>query len=94
MVNTERFLTVRLADHHRKESRCRHEVWRNGKKIELPRPTHLVIECNGPEWILYYLDSDGKIQTHTHAASLDAAFDQANFEFDIVPEEWTEEFAQ
>lgn len=54
----------------------------------LPVPASLVICEARFGWYLLYLDKDGEEQTDTFHDSLDAAFEQAQFEFGVTPSMW------
>jgi hypothetical protein len=41
-----------------------------------------------PGYLLLYLDEDGEELTDTYHESLEKALDQANWEFNIEPDEW------
>lgn len=54
----------------------------------LQRPTSLEIVRDDSGYFLYYLDEANRPQTDTWHDSLDAAFEQARFEFGISPADW------
>jgi hypothetical protein len=56
----------------------------------LPKPSTLAIAQVGsdPGYYLLYLDDEGEEMTDTYHETLDAAFDQAEAEFDVTKAEW------
>ena len=57
----------------------------------LPKPASLSIVAydGSPGYCLMYLNGDGGWQTDTYHDMLDGAFGQAEFEFGVVPSEWS-----
>jgi hypothetical protein len=59
---------------------------------ELPVPFSLeIIQYNDDAgYYLFYLDKNGEVQTDTYHDSLQAAMEQAQWEFDISEDDWEE----
>ena len=93
MQNRDRFLSVRLGPNHLQEGRVRHTIEKDGAIIDLPRAAALVLEYADDQWILYYLNSDKKIQTYWFAESLEDGYARARYEFEVKPEEWIEDYS-
>ena len=57
----------------------------------MPRPQELWVVSDESHvgFFLLYLDSNGQAITDTFHLSLDAAFEQAQFEFGVQRSEWT-----
>ena len=64
-------------------------VHRRGDAI-LPKPSTLAIAQVGSDvgYYLLYMDEKGEEMTDTYHESLDAAFGQAEAEFDVMETEW------
>ena len=80
-------LTVRLRPHHLSESRTHHVVM--GKPLERPALLKIAQLPSSPDFYLLYCDANGQELTDTLHGSIKAAMDQAAFEFDIAPSEWS-----
>jgi hypothetical protein len=80
-VSEERFLSVRLGPHH-------------AVALSATKPPHaLVLEFEGNQWVLYFLDASGKIASSQFPGSLEAAFAFATEQFGIRASEWVEDSA-
>ena len=83
----KQFYKLELGAEHREVGRTLHS---NGATV-LPRAQTLVVagfEESG-EYYLLHFDETGKELTDTFHESIEEAFQQAEFEFDIKPHEWT-----
>jgi hypothetical protein len=87
---------ITLKPHHRPTGNTRHPsgtISDEGELIrrpELLQPHALMIAqlLPDPGYLLLYLDEDGEEITDTYHESLEKALDQANWEFNIEPNEW------
>jgi hypothetical protein len=52
-----------------------------------------VLEFEGNQWVLYFLDASGKITSSQFPGSLEAAFAFATEQFGIRASEWVEDSA-
>lgn len=78
---------VRLDAAHRPTSRTLHRSL--GAEVPRPSELHVVQYADDPGFLLLYLDEQQQEMTDTYHESLAAAFEQARWEFDISPDEWT-----
>jgi hypothetical protein len=78
--------SVGLGQHHLKEGRIQHTVGEN----PIGRPTILVLEEMDGEWVIYYLDAQKNVLTHSHVDSREDGFLQAQHDFEICPDEWVQ----
>jgi hypothetical protein len=82
---------VDITDRHLRPGRTKHYLGGPKGGAEFPPFTSLVI-AQYPEdsgYYLLHLCDDGT-GTDTYHATIDEAFHQAAYEFDVKPEEWTE----
>ena len=82
-----KLFSVRLNPSNEETGRTRHIK----EDSVLPRPVSLEIAQEDSGFFLYYLDEAGCLQTDTWHQSLDAAFEQAQFEFSVLPKDWIAE---
>lgn len=77
---------VRLDPSHQPTGRTRHYL---GEE-ELPPPVELrIVQYPGDSgYYLFYCDDSGTELTDTYHDSLEEAFDQAEWEFQVRPDEW------
>jgi hypothetical protein len=76
MPSAERFLSVR--------------VW-PVRKWQGATIGWLALELMDGAWCMYYLDEHQKILSHRFCADLDDALRHADSEFQIKPDDWTED---
>lgn len=81
-----RALFVTSLSNHASTGRTTHR--RDGRI--LPKPSSLAISKvdSSPGVLLFYYDERGDVLTDTYHDTVEGAFEQANFEFSIVPSEW------
>jgi hypothetical protein len=81
---------IRLAtakvDPERVTGKTRH--YRFGRLLAPPRHLEIVQLPESDGYYLLYLDENGFEMNDTWHESLDRAMDQANYEFDLAPNEW------
>jgi hypothetical protein len=75
-LSRERFLSVRLGPHH---------------VVTKQRPSALVLEFESEQWVLYFLNSEEKIENCYFPGSLEAGLAYAKDHFGVRPEEWGED---
>lgn len=82
---------VTLGEHHLRPGRTRHYIGFAEGKREFPPFTSLVITRHPGDsgYYLMHLCEDGQ-GTDTWHVSLEDAFHQAEYEFGVRPDEWTE----
>ena len=82
---------VTLGEHHLRPGRTRHFIGFGEGRREFPPFTSLAITRypGNSGFYLMHLCEDGQ-GTDTWHASLDDAFHQAEYEFGVRPDEWTE----
>lgn len=79
--------SLRLLDHrHRPTGKTRHEV--SGSLIPTPAALAICRYESNPGYYLFYCDSDWRVSTDTWHPSLDAARQQAEFEFEGIGVTW------
>jgi hypothetical protein len=79
---------VVLTEAHKSTGRTRHLIG----DLPMPRPSELrvVRDAEGHGLYLFYCDAAGTEMTDTFHQTLDEAFSQAEFEFQVRPDEWTQ----
>jgi hypothetical protein len=77
---------IRLGPQHKPTGRTRHLV--GGAPIAKPSALRIVSYDGDPGFYLLYLDTEGKELTDTYHDTLEAALDQAEWEFGVTPDEW------
>ncbi len=81
---------VELSAHHFPKSRTRHYLPTDSAN---PYPVFVSLEIaqyeGSTEYYLFHITADGE-NTDTWHASLEDAMDQANFEFGVTQEEWSD----
>jgi hypothetical protein len=88
--------TITLKPHHSPTGRTRHSsatISDDGELIrgpDLPAPHSLMIAqlLPDPGYYLLYLDESGEEITDTYHESLEKAFQQAEREFNVKPDDW------
>jgi hypothetical protein len=77
---------VRLRPEHRPTGKTRHSI--NGAAFP-PTTTLRIVQYDGdPGYLLLHFDKDGREGADTWHATLDDAMAQANWEFQVNPEDW------
>ncbi len=79
--------TVRLQERHRPTGRTRHLT--GGQEMAAPSELRIVQYNGDTGYYLLYLDAKGCEQTDTYHDSIEDALAQAEWEFTVLPEEWT-----
>ena len=77
---------IRLGAHHRPTGKTRH--FRGGKELSVPVYLQIVRISGDLGWYLLYLDDEWRELTDTYHESIEAALEQAKWEFGVKPEEW------
>ena len=83
---TETLFTVSLAGH---DATGKYKHWFGGKPMGKPDSLAIARVEKSPGYYLFYLDALGQWVSDTLHGSLDAAFEQANFEFGVTRDEWS-----
>lgn len=60
-------------------------------KPTTPPARGLVLEFEGGQWVLYYLNADDEIIGFMYPGTLDAGLSHARLEFGVQVEEWIED---
>ena len=88
-----RVLQKAIIKYHLSEARVKHysgfpeELEKGGRKL-LPLANILVIEGSDQGYFLYRYSSNGEFAGDTWHRTLEEAYDQAENEFDILPDDW------
>jgi tagatose-1,6-bisphosphate aldolase len=84
--NTIVIASIRLGTSHKPTGATTHRLGDD----TLPQPSELrIVQYGGdPGFLLLYLDSDSQEITDTYHDSLDGAFEQAKWEFNVAPTDW------
>ena len=77
---------ITLESRHQPTGRTKHSM--GGVGMRRPVALRIVKDGSTPGFYLEYCDADGMPVTDTWHATLDDAFDQAEFEFTITRAEW------
>jgi hypothetical protein len=77
---------VRLTPHHASTGKTRH--FRGGIALSLPAELTIVKYPNDPGYYLLHFDEAGQEMTDTYHENLASAIEQAEWEFNIRPEDW------
>jgi hypothetical protein len=77
---------VWLTDKHRTTGNTRH--YRDGTLVPAPAELRIVQHFGDTAFYLYYCDSSGREMTDTWHESLARAMAQAEWEFEVTPEDW------
>lgn len=82
------FWKVKISNLHKVTGKTRHY---SGEEL-LPVPSELQIaQYPGDDgYYLFYLDADGQEMTDTFHDDVKGAMEQAEWEFEVKPSEWTE----
>jgi hypothetical protein len=81
---------IKLGENHRPTGRTRHYYGLGSDAPEVPIPVELRITKyeNDAGYYLFYCDDTGRELTDTYHDSLSDAMAQAEWEFEVRPEEW------
>lgn len=79
---------VRLNAKHQPTGNTIHYL--GDERMQTPKQLRIMKYSDGVEYYLLYLDENGNELTDTCHETLQAALEQANWEFDIKPSEWTD----
>jgi len=77
---------MKLGSSHRPTGKTRH--YRSGEECPPPAELRIVQFSDDPGFYLFYHDATGTELTDTYHESIAEAKAQAEFEFEIKPEEW------
>lgn len=80
---------LRLAPSVVPTGKTRH--FRGGELLPAPAELQIVVFSDAPGYVLLYLDVEGREMTDTLHDSLEAAIDQAEWEFNVKAEDWVVE---
>jgi hypothetical protein len=82
---------VRLGDDHRPTGRTKHLLLSASGQNEIATPVELrITKYDDTEGVyLFYCDDDGTELTDTYHDTVSDAMDQAGWEFNVRPDEWT-----
>ena len=86
MTTTIVLASVRLATRHKPTKRTIHRL--GNELLPVPSELRVVQHPGDPGFLLLYLDEHQQEITDTYHLSLQAALEQAEFEFGIKPDEW------
>lgn len=79
--------SVKLNTTHSNTGNTKHTI--SGKEMQIPVELRIV-SCTGTDgFYLFYCDDSGKEMTDTFHDTVELAMEQANFEFNVVPSEWS-----
>ena len=87
MANRRPQLQVRLIGKHASTGNTRH--FRDGKQISAVSSLQIREELAGGGFYLLYMDANDEELTDTLHPSIEDAMEQARFEFNVEPDEWT-----
>jgi hypothetical protein len=79
---------VQLEEKHRPTGNTTHYL--GNERMQAPKQLRIMRYSDGAEYYLLYLDDNGTELTDTCHESLEAALEQADWEFNVKANEWSD----